>query len=456
MTNDLETSALPSGDIDKIAAKTALLALHKSKVVIYSVYAMVLSYFYNLPVMTYSATGNNELRLYDFAGLLILIIYLQNFALMNGIIRKYKMLSYLFDFLLWISFTMIFTTIGSILNNKLLWVVQTLLYLFHFYTFFLTAVFLIIMIQDLKQLKNIVHFSLICSILAFTIVLLQNFGVLPFLWNVSYENSYYGFLSGTFGPNKIVLGMSCLMMFALCMGLLNDKRVKINKVLLITTISLASVVAVLSGSRTTYLGLVIFLLYFMIRDIRSFAYSATGLLIILVITASINDTVLQMAAEVYQNRVENKIEDPDDLQEARVDEIYEDLGAGRKGLSLMYLDMLSDNPEVIPFGRGFNNRIENASSAHNIYLSLINEVGLVGCFLYFRWLTSYMFVRMSNFPQLRMALKGLALSMLITLLFGEHLYVYRALFGLVGLFLFVVTVLTSPIFVVQSQSEENL
>jgi hypothetical protein len=194
----------------------------------------------------------------------------------------------------------------------------------------------------------------------------------------------------------------------------------------------------------------------MIRDIRSFAYSATGLLIILVITASINDTVLQMAAEVYQNRVENKIEDPDDLQEARVDEIYEDLGAGRKGLSLMYLDMLSDNPEVIPFGRGFNNRIENASSAHNIYLSLINEVGLVGCFLYFRWLTSFMFVRMSNFPQLRMALKGLALSMLITLLFGEHLYVYRALFGLVGLFLFVVTVLTSPIFVVQSQSDENL
>ncbi len=438
---------------ERMAATVALANIKKSKLVIYSVYAMVLSYFYNLPVMTYSATGNNELRLYDFAGFFILVVYIQKFHLINKVIRQYKMLSTLFDFLLWISCTMIFTIIGSILNNRFLWAVQTMLYLFHFVCFFLTSVFLIIMIQDTRQLKRIVHFALICAIVTFTIVILQNFGLIPFLWNDAYAKAYFRFLSGTFGPNKIVLGMSCLMVFGLGIGLLNDRRVKINKGLLISAVSLAAIVSIFSGSRTTYVGMAVFVLYFMIRDIKSFLYSMIGLMVVLVITASINDQVLQMAAEVYQNRVENKIDNPDDLQEARVDELYNDLGAGRKKLSVMYVDMLVENLHLVPFGRGFNNRLETHESAHNIYLSLINEVGLLGFFLYFRWLTSYLFVKMPHFPQLRMALKGLTLSMLVTLLFGEHLYVYRPLFGLVGLFLFVTTVLASPVYIVENEEK---
>ncbi|GAL71407.1 hypothetical protein [Jejuia pallidilutea] len=39
---------------------------------------MVVSYFYNLPALTYSAIGQNELRLYDLAGLVILFIVYNN------------------------------------------------------------------------------------------------------------------------------------------------------------------------------------------------------------------------------------------------------------------------------------------------------------------------------------------------------------------------------------------
>ena len=127
-------------------------------------------------------------------------------------------------------------------------------------------------------------------------------------------------------------------------------------------------------------------------------------------------------------------------------QLYDDLGSGRNVLSMIYLKYLFNNPYIFPFGLGFNNRLALYASAHNTYLSLINEVGLVGVFLYFRWLGSYLFENMKKTRYLGFALKGLILAMLVTLFFGEHLYVYRPLFALVGFFLFATVILTAPRF----------
>ena len=48
-----------------------------------------------------------------------------------------------------------------------------------------------------------------------------------------------------------------------------------------------------------------------------------------------------------------KLKKPSAIKEGRVDELYEDLGSGRKGLSLLYIEYLFENPYVIPFGVGF-------------------------------------------------------------------------------------------------------
>jgi hypothetical protein len=167
--------------------------------------------------------------------------------------------------------------------------------------------------------------------------------------------------------------------------------------------------------------------------------------------SSFNPDIITKAITIYENRVEKKIKNPNDIKEANVDDLYEDLGSGRKGLSLMYIDYLLDKPYIIPFGVGFNNRIMIGSSAHNMYLSVINELGLIGFFLYFRWLVSYLFVKMRHFTNMKSTLAGLVLAMLVTLLFGEHLYVYRPLFGLLGLFLFVTTILLSPYFLLKDE-----
>lgn len=428
--------------------------LGKTKIVIVSTYLMLVSYFYNLPVMTYSVKGNNELRIYDFAGLVIMIFYFRNLSLINGIISNTQVLRYLYQFLMFCNIMMIPTCIDSILTDKPYWIFQSLLYLFHFWSFYIATIFLIIIIQDLRQLKRIVNWTLVLACAAFMVVILQNFKLIPFLWNAEYHRGYFGFLSGTLGPNKIVLGMTSLIVFALAVGLVNEKRIQLSKILLIVTIVLSALALILSGSRTSYVGLVVFLLYFFIRETTKFIYTAIVMGIMAIAISSVSPVLIDKVKDVYELRVEKKIKSPDGLTSAKADELYEDLGSGRKELSMLYLEYLYDNPYIIPFGIGFNNRLALISSAHNTYLSLINEVGIVGVFFYFRWLIGYLFVKMPNFPNMRMALKGLVISMLVTLFFGEHLYIYRVLFGLLGLFMFVTILLMSPIFIIKNENNQ--
>lgn len=440
-------------ELSKSELKLALHTLARNKGLIVTVYLMLLSYFYNLPVLSYSAKGNNELRLYDLAGLSIVYFYFKNYNLVNVIINSKLISRSLYYFLLWANFTFILTVIFSIANNKIFWIFQTLLYLYHFWVFFLASMLLIVIIQDLKQLARIVTFTLIIASITFIIVTLQNFGFIPFLWNKTYLDAYDGFMSGTLGPNKIVLGITCLIIFGLGMGLMNDKRVKINKLLLVTTIALSAVVIVISGSRTAYVGIGVFLFYFFIKETKSFIYSSVILVIGISAISLINPEILNKATEVYEGRVEKKIKNPNEIRDGDVGGLYEDLGAGRNIILYKYLRLLGNDPIYIPFGRGFNNRMDTSSSAHNTYLSLIYEVGIVGMVIYFRWLFSYMFVRMRNFPHLEMAAKGLAFSMIVTLFFGEHLYIYRALFGLLGLFMFIMTLIMSPLYILESEQE---
>lgn len=426
--------------------------------VAFCTYLMLISYFYNLSIFNYAATGNNELRLYDITGILLIYAVISNRYLLITVIFNFPFFKNLFYFLIWTTITLSFTFIYSLAIGNTVWGIQSTLYLFHFWSFFITAVFVFILIQDLKFLKNIVVVTLIAAIITFLIVIFQNFQVIPYLWSEEYKTSYNNFLSGTLGPNKIVLGMTCLFVFIFAIGLLNEKRVKINAILLVTTISISLITLILSGSRTTYVGLITFTVYYFFRDFSKFTISIFMLSIVFLIISFLNSEIFIKLTDVYEYRVENKIKNKNALKEARVDLLYDDLGSGRKELSKMYFLFLRDHAYIIPFGSGFNNRLViGESSAHNIYLSLINETGLVGLFLYLRWFISLLKLKLYHFKQFEVAFHGLIIAMLVTLFFGEHIYVYRTSFGLTGLFLFITVIFASPLHHIRNQkpNEEN-
>ncbi len=314
------------------------------------------------------------------------------------------------------------------------------------WVFFLGAVFLYYYLNSAKRFHSFLSFILLLVIIEGLIVILQNIGLVPFLWSEVYRISYHGFLSGTFGPNKIVLGMTMLISFIFLIGINSEKQIKKNKLLLYSAITIAALCILFSGSRTTYLGLIFFLLYFFFTKTGHFMVFGIigGVLFVILIVSS--PMIMDRISATLENRVTYAIDGPEDISSYEdFTGVYDELGAGRSELHVMYVKYLLNKPLVIPFGRGFNNRLGIGSSAHNMYLSLINEVGIVGLILFLRWLISFMVIIKQKMPGLQLALNGLIIALLVTLYFGEHLYVYRPLFGILGFFMMICVLLTAPL-----------
>ncbi|WP_420573579.1 hypothetical protein [Kordia sp.] len=424
--------------------------LGKSSLLKVTLFLILISYFYNVAVFNYSITGNNELRLYDFVGMMIMYQFYQNRIVLLWFINKEKYLFYLWTFIRWCMFMMIFTFFISYLNGRLTWILRTTLFMYHFLIFYFSFIFFLILMRSIKTYRQLVYLHIIMVIIASLVVLFQHFGVVPYLWSELDRKAYGGFLSGILGPNKIVLGMVMYISLVTFIGMFLQKELRINKIMLLAGIIFAMIALGLSGSRTSYVGLLVFLGYFFIRSTGKFIYMSVVLGIGLMIVSMYNTEIFTLITNVIDGRVFSKISDPTLVAQGNVDQLYEDLGAGRKNLSLKYIDYLLTHVYIVPFGSGFNNFILIGNSAHNIYLTLINEVGLVGLYFYVRWLLSYFALDFKRFVQLGIVLKGLVLATMVTLLFGEQLYVYRPVFAILGLFLFATAVLLSPRYYIKS------
>ena len=294
--------------------RNALYKRFNQPVLFWALIAMIFSYFYNLPIMTYAAVGSNELRLYDFAGLVLVYYYYYNFDLTYLFIKSQPFFRSLHLFLVYCIFTLMFTLAGSILIDKYLYFFSAVLYYYHFVIYFLTAVYLSIFFRNTAYLKKFVVFSLVVASIAFIIVILQNLSIVPFLWNDTYKSSYQSFLSGTFGPNKVVLGISALLIFILAIALVNQKRVLLNKYLLYLTLGVSLLVLIMSGSRTSYVGGAVFLLFYTVKRPLSLINSSIAALCFFTIIILIQPEIIDKTLSVYDNRVEKKIKNEDDLK----------------------------------------------------------------------------------------------------------------------------------------------
>ncbi|HBK83743.1 MAG TPA: hypothetical protein DDZ41_09135 [Flavobacterium sp.] len=424
----------------------ALAVFFKNKILLFTVFAMIVSYFYNLPVIKYSVSGDNEFRLYDVLGVFIIYNYFNNYRLINTIIQKVFIFKNLQKFMIWASITMITTFISYITENKIVGFLQVILYMYHFWIFFLTSVYLYLYSLEKLNFKISIYIILILSILSCIVILLQNLDYVEFLWNEEYKKSYNGFLSGTLGPNKIVTGMTSLFTLCLCLGLLFEKKYSINVIIVYVALVLNIYIIIVSGSRTTYVGLIAMAIFFLIRSpVRFLTY--TGMLtLIFIFTFSKNSDLQKKLDDTLQKRIFSKT-DVFDSSDADIIDAYSDLGSGRDELTKNNFMHLLENPIIIPFGVGFVNHLNSkyGKSAHNMYIQSIRETGIVGFILYFGWLISFLTIKFDEFKGFSLALQGLIIAMMITLFFGEHLYIYRPLFGLLGLFLVITTIFVSSL-----------
>ena len=228
-------------------------------------------------------------------------------------------------------------------------------------------------------------------------------------------------------------------------GVFLQKDFGINKTLNIITILLNIYIILIAGSRTTYVGLLLFLSYFAFMKTSKFLVFGLVFSFLSFAVLLIDDEIYNKIEKVVNGRVVNKVRKKEKLQDNNVADLYEDLGSGRSDLTAGNALYLLENPAIIPFGAGFNNWLigGGGKSAHNMYLQVIKELGLVGFVFYFGWLMNFLLIDFRKYQGFSIALKGLVVTMLITLYFGEHLYIFRPVFALLGLFLFVTTIFIS-------------
>lgn len=197
--------------------------------------------------------------------------------------------------------------------------------------------------------------------------------------------------------------------FIFATGLLLQSQLKVNKILVISALLTSLATIGVSGSRTTYLALIIFVCYLFVVNTKKFIGLSILISVGVIVAFFLNLDLIENITTTIENRVVNKVSNPGVFTGESLDvgDLYEDLGAGRKQLSVRYFYYLIENPLIMPFGIGLNNRLLIQFSAHNIYLSLINELGLVGLFLYFKWLSNYLFLKFGKANSLRTVLQGL-------------------------------------------------
>jgi len=405
---------------------------------------MIFSYFYNLGIVEFSFLGENPIRIYDLTGIVLLYTFFLNYRFVYHFLISLPFLKWFWYFAVYAFITLIIFTIPYCLSElDVFRIIQSFIYFFHLLIFFLGGFFVLILSFNKKYLKSFIFTILFLSISEAILVILQNFGIVEYLWSEKIKNSYAGFNTGTLGPNKITLGITMLLAFSLSASFFFEKKIKINSILLIITLVLSLYVVLLSGSRTSYVGLIIFSAFYFIQKPTKLLITTFILGIALLLIQKYNFEMLNKIDKTFESRIENKIIIEDD--ENVVFGLYDDLGAGRLQLATSFLENLKDKYYFIPLGSGFNNRMLFSTSPHNMYLTLIRDVGLLGFYFYVSWLFSFFFIKNENYKSLIIGVKAIALAMIVTLFFGEHLYIFRPLYGLLGLFFIITSLIIAPI-----------
>jgi O-antigen ligase len=251
----------------------------------------------------------------------------------------------------------------------------------------------------------------------------------------------------------------------------NAPIVGIKRVIVAAVVALLAVSAsVITGSRTTWSVLVVFCAISFIGRGFNIGIIALGLILAFSFVVFVPDSFKGRLIQTFENRVSNRLENAE--SESAVDK-FQTMDAGRYKNWVGTYRTLVYVPWVIPFGGGFNSfryvispyGLISDTSAHNIYLTLICEVGVVGLFLYLLWFkriwqeTTALNATCAKLKGrakvfLPFEIKPLLIAMLVSLSAGEILYPVRPAFAFMGMFLFVCAILNHKAFVTGIEASE--
>lgn len=419
-----------------------------------------ISYWYCLPVISTSAFGYNEFRAYDLllgAGSIVLVS--KYWSRVRQFFRADEPGKWLVRFCLWATVMTPVSVLWNFFHHTYKMIGVVIMDLYHLWGFALAYAAFRLFVTTRRQCLQLLGLFLVVGLVQAVIICCQSLGLIPIFWSDRYSGYGTQVFSSTLGMNRTLPGHTMLLVVAVAFTCAYNWRIVGKRFL---TLALTSGVFALagvlvSGSRTAWVvALAFFGASFTHRKLAAPMVIFAAVLALVFVSAA-PDAVKDRAAEMYEYRVGSKLErtESDDLADN-----FRAVDSGRLNIWIESLEILVRRPWILPFGSGFINcgSTVPAGSAHNMYITVLIELGVVGFYCYFMWFASLWRqssglngsygtgARAGRFfhPQ---GMRPLLIGLMVSLLGGEILYVYRPCFAFLGMFLFVWAITNHPVLV---------
>ncbi|MEL7590334.1 MAG: O-antigen ligase family protein [Anaerolineaceae bacterium] len=402
--------------------------------VIIWIFAMVFSYFIVIPLGTISTVAVTDFRLYDLVFIIgVIFIILPNLKLIINRIIEYKWLSSFFVFSLWIGFTIVVVLILRGPSTALISAARV----FRFIAYGLTSAVIVTFIKTQKTLYLLLWFFFILSVLEAGLSILQFNGIVPYLFPPRWY--YYGLMpTGTLGPHHLQMGMICAMSSSIGIALLHFEKNIIRKILIAVSIGALIFASFAVESRTGWIGLAIGMAYVLYRLTLRFTFDTLLMIVfialgIILFYSQSSETMMNQIQDTYSARFSTKI------AEGGIGE----LSPTRVSILRDIPNAILRHPWILVTGAGTQNSVyvlEIGNAAHNNYLHVLIEGGIIGFVLYIRMIFNIFKQSLINFKNSKSRLaktvligfQGAFLVIIFANLYNEAFYFQYATFSLSG------------------------
>lgn len=424
-----------------------------------------LSYLYCLPLLRTGIVAGitaSEVRLYDLVFFIVFFVGilpmpLKYFQFWYNFSKVHRLLFYwLITAFIWLFFTLYLKGI----NNYIIGLIR----FFRFFSF--CSIFLLgfTWVKNKKQLNILFDLHIYILIVIGLLGTFQSVGILPNFWpsyySIYWEDSYLS--TSTLAPNHT--HYSIMMAFGIIM--IVTKLVTIGKfsnyfLILGLFPMIYSMIASQGRSGWLILGIYFLLSVFLLRKfIFIFFVFIFSVLIIFLFSndivagnTSIQKILLYRTITAHEDTKRTVFSIDDENDRSFISRIDDD----RWKIYVNILVFWKNNPLYPLIGAGFQNSVKGiggqAGAAHNAYLNIIAEQGLLGFIIYVKFLISLFRLGWSRFKSSKVKLgKEYALhwvclyvGVLFANFFGEIIYPGRALFTFLGSFFFTVVLFLHPV-----------
>ena len=409
------------------------------------------SYWYCLPVASTRAVGYTEFRGYDFLLLgTIGMLLFRYWARVRTFFKSDPPGLWLMRFTLWATVMAGVTISWYVAKFDLETAGVTGMQLFHLWGFVLAYAAFRLFAKTRRRCLGLLDVFLGVGILEALIICFQSVHLIPRFWSSLYDVYGDKVFCGTLGMNRTLPGHAMILLFAVAFTYIYNWRVVGPTRLMLSMVAAVMALAgiLVSGSRTAWVVFLAFLASMVFHRKLMLPMVAVAGLGAAFFLAAAPAALKESVVEMYDWKVSGKLEHAE--SDAMLDQ-FQAVDAGQYQTWLRGIGTLVKKPWVAAFGVGFTNyrMFDPKGSAHNMYITLLVELGVVGFFFYTNWLRQLWLEgrRLIQEGQSRGASSAklfcpagmipLLVALCVSLSAGEILYVYRPCFAFLGMFLFV-------------------